>query len=110
MPACQILRGLSSYTINHRYVIFHQSNLHFSLVGSLVVSFTLSAGMFEKHISPWLMVWIYALILDLIIIECSYLFISMMCVLSAGASKKACGKCRNCCLHFINQALKDKVY
>ena len=67
---------------------------------------------FSKVFTPTLVLawgWstLFAVMSDLVVVDGVFIIIATMMTLTVGAAPDACGKCRNCWLKTVPEAIKD---
>jgi hypothetical protein len=57
--------------------------------------------------SAWMWSFLFGIVSDLMIVDGAFISIATMLTMTVGAAPDACGKCRNCWLSMVPEAIKD---
>lgn len=58
-------------------------------------------------INQWGWTFLFSVFSDLIVVDGAFIAIVTILTMTVGAAPDACGRCRNCWLHCVPEAIKD---
>jgi len=69
--------------------------------------FTFASNYGSATVLSWGWITLFAVLSDLMVVDGVFIMLVTLLTLTVGSAPDACGKCRNCFLNCVPQAIKD---